>query len=59
MMDSKYFLDFLDEHDIPQATGFLWDRILKWMDNDDRDDDWPEDFATYMTETGWLSEEER
>ncbi len=28
-------------------------------DEDTRDDDWPEDFALYMQETGWLSEEER
>ena len=41
-----------------------WDFTWQWepyigIDNDNRDDDWPEDFERYMTETGWLSEEER
>ena len=26
---------------------------------ENRDDDWPEDFERYMIETGWLQEEER
>ncbi len=28
-------------------------------DKDVPDDDWSEDFERYMTETGWLSEDER
>lgn len=41
-----------------------WDFTWQWepyveMDNDNRDDNWPEDFERYMTETGWLSEDER
>ena len=47
------------EYAVTYSTSFKkWELELN-SDDDDRDDDWSEDFECYMTETGWLSEEER
>lgn len=47
------------EYAVIWSTSFRASELTLNSDDDDRDDNWSEDFERYMTETGWLMEEER
>jgi len=58
IVDKYEFAEYLARWVIWEIeTAVLYDK--SGYDDDDRDDDWSEDFERYMTETGWLVEDER